>query len=301
MRARYYDPGTGGFLSQDTWTIDRGNPVELNRYGYVAGNPVNYVDPSGHVSIDLGFNKANISAKASAGLSALGATLKLVGTEVMIWISIWGPRLASAICVIGGFVDGVDFGPQCEGPARLFLATVGNPLRRVVEIVRIGLDQAGRDDLRINHAIASIVVDGVEHLIYAVSGKHNADLEDQIASTGLNLARFRLPQLLDEATDSVLPQRLVASIENRVADTEIKILQYALDEFIIGKIGQGSTVSVTLFTEIVPCESCGGSNGLGGVILQFRNIVEGLGGRATTDILYAFQSTAEKRAYWKGR
>jgi RHS repeat-associated protein len=32
MRARYYDPGMGRFLTQDTWAIDRGNPIELNRY-----------------------------------------------------------------------------------------------------------------------------------------------------------------------------------------------------------------------------------------------------------------------------
>jgi RHS repeat-associated protein len=48
MRARYYDPGVGSFLTQDTWAIDRSNPVELNRYGYVAGNPVGYTDPSGY-------------------------------------------------------------------------------------------------------------------------------------------------------------------------------------------------------------------------------------------------------------
>lgn len=48
MRARYYDPSMGRFLTQDTWAINHGDPVELNRYGYVAGNPVTMVDPSGH-------------------------------------------------------------------------------------------------------------------------------------------------------------------------------------------------------------------------------------------------------------
>jgi RHS repeat-associated protein len=40
LRARYYDPGLGSFVSLD--------PLETpNRYGYVGGNPVNRVDPSG--------------------------------------------------------------------------------------------------------------------------------------------------------------------------------------------------------------------------------------------------------------
>jgi len=40
-RARFYDPSLGVWLSED--------PLELmNRYGYVSGNPSNFVDPSGY-------------------------------------------------------------------------------------------------------------------------------------------------------------------------------------------------------------------------------------------------------------
>ena len=48
MRARYYNPNDGHFLSQDTANFDYANPVELNRYNYVAANPINYTDPTGH-------------------------------------------------------------------------------------------------------------------------------------------------------------------------------------------------------------------------------------------------------------
>jgi hypothetical protein len=37
----------GRFLSQDTWGVNYSNPVELNRYVYTAGNPINHSDPSG--------------------------------------------------------------------------------------------------------------------------------------------------------------------------------------------------------------------------------------------------------------
>ena len=47
LRARYYDPTSGRFLSRDTASIDFNNPVEVNRYSYAEENPVNVTDPSG--------------------------------------------------------------------------------------------------------------------------------------------------------------------------------------------------------------------------------------------------------------
>jgi RHS repeat-associated protein len=47
LRARYYNPQQGRFLSMDKWQVVYQNPVELNRYGYTANNPVNWNDPSG--------------------------------------------------------------------------------------------------------------------------------------------------------------------------------------------------------------------------------------------------------------
>ncbi len=45
LRARYYDPTTGRFLSRDTAGIDVSNPVEVNRYSYAQENPINLIDP----------------------------------------------------------------------------------------------------------------------------------------------------------------------------------------------------------------------------------------------------------------
>jgi RHS repeat-associated protein len=49
LRARNYDARLGRFLSQDTWAGDVSRPLTLNRYIYALGNPVNYLDPTGHV------------------------------------------------------------------------------------------------------------------------------------------------------------------------------------------------------------------------------------------------------------
>jgi RHS repeat-associated protein len=48
LRARYYAPGDGRFVSRDTWTGKYNNPQSLNRWAYVEGNPINRSDPSGY-------------------------------------------------------------------------------------------------------------------------------------------------------------------------------------------------------------------------------------------------------------
>lgn len=50
MRARYYNPVAKRFLSPDTLTGQVSNPQSQNRYIYCQGNPVNYVDPTGHIA-----------------------------------------------------------------------------------------------------------------------------------------------------------------------------------------------------------------------------------------------------------
>jgi len=47
LRARYYDPATGRFLTQDPLWGSLGNPQTQNRYPYVGNNPVRFVDPYG--------------------------------------------------------------------------------------------------------------------------------------------------------------------------------------------------------------------------------------------------------------
>src|SRR5690606_5967220 len=56
MRARYYDAGTGRFISEDPAGFIDGP----NLYAYVGGNPVIYVDPSGEYGL--------VGAAVGAGL-----------------------------------------------------------------------------------------------------------------------------------------------------------------------------------------------------------------------------------------
>jgi RHS repeat-associated protein len=48
LRARYYDPKTGRFVSKDKYKGEVTDPSSQNSYAYCGNNPVNYVDPSGN-------------------------------------------------------------------------------------------------------------------------------------------------------------------------------------------------------------------------------------------------------------
>jgi RHS repeat-associated protein len=48
LRARYYSPKTGRFLTKDTWEGDYSFPITYNAWLYGYSNPILYTDPSGH-------------------------------------------------------------------------------------------------------------------------------------------------------------------------------------------------------------------------------------------------------------
>jgi RHS repeat-associated protein len=47
LRARYYQPEVGRFVTKDPWAGDKWRPRTLNPYPYVTNNPVDAADPSG--------------------------------------------------------------------------------------------------------------------------------------------------------------------------------------------------------------------------------------------------------------
>ncbi|HEX6682161.1 MAG TPA: RHS repeat-associated core domain-containing protein, partial [Candidatus Limnocylindrales bacterium] len=48
MGARWYEPGTGAFISRDTVGYGSGDSILANRYTYGAGDPLAHTDPDGH-------------------------------------------------------------------------------------------------------------------------------------------------------------------------------------------------------------------------------------------------------------
>ena len=64
LRARYYDPNAGVFLSEDSVSGDIESAISLNGYSFVENDPVNYTDPSG--------NTRNRGKSTGRGKSAKG-------------------------------------------------------------------------------------------------------------------------------------------------------------------------------------------------------------------------------------
>ena len=48
LRARYYQPAVGRFLTRDTYTGEEDDPLSLHLYGYCGNDGVNQLDPTGH-------------------------------------------------------------------------------------------------------------------------------------------------------------------------------------------------------------------------------------------------------------
>ena len=70
LNARYYDPVIGRFLTEDTYLGERTDPLSLNLYAYVLGNPHKYFDPSGR----------NNTAVADGYFAGSGIELGTIGT-----------------------------------------------------------------------------------------------------------------------------------------------------------------------------------------------------------------------------
>ncbi len=81
LRARYYNAGVGRFWTRDTAEINPDDPRELNRYVYVANNPVNDIDPTGTNTVETGLLYSENSGR-QAQIEALGDEAIIAETRV---------------------------------------------------------------------------------------------------------------------------------------------------------------------------------------------------------------------------
>ena len=61
LRARYYQPAVGRFLTRDTYTGGSDEPLSLHLYTYCENDGANHVDPSGHILEKIGNSYLKVS------------------------------------------------------------------------------------------------------------------------------------------------------------------------------------------------------------------------------------------------
>ena len=84
MRARYYNAAIKRFINQDTMTGSIESSQSLNRYAYVEGNPVSYLDPFGLCPeiIDILQRVNNFAIKLCAGTQVALLGMAIVDSEM---------------------------------------------------------------------------------------------------------------------------------------------------------------------------------------------------------------------------
>lgn len=124
--ARYYDPEIAKFITPDTVIQDYSDTQAYNRYAYVRNNPVNGVDPSGHMFWFIAAIVKAIIATAVAHPVIVGAAVAGATAEVSAMRngSNFFQAYAGAIgpTVMGGAVGGLGAMAPGAGPLKWALA-----------------------------------------------------------------------------------------------------------------------------------------------------------------------------------
>ena len=137
MRARYYRPDIGQFLSLDKLTGSVMEPQTLNRYAYVGGNPISGIDPSGYFSNPLNYKISNVELKYYIKSvpripAVVNNSIDRVGTEIV--TTVWRDGVyAPANSILNKYSEAQGLGGYAAATANVPLqliigaGTVANP------------------------------------------------------------------------------------------------------------------------------------------------------------------------------
>lgn len=88
LRARYYAPWQGRFVSKDVWEGDVRKPMSLNSWNYVLSNPVIAIDPSGQICLwGNDIPPVNISPCTSRDIVLAGEQQKAIGQSIGVFLN----------------------------------------------------------------------------------------------------------------------------------------------------------------------------------------------------------------------
>jgi RHS repeat-associated protein len=156
MNARFYNPSTGRFLSQDTYTGNAYDPWTQHLYAYCGNNPVNMIDPTGHFfNLIAGAIGAAVGAAIGAGITLVGDYLDdgQINTD-------WKVYAGAAAC---GAINGLAAGVTCGASLAVQIAATagaGAVLGTAGSVVRQGIT-GGFDNVDYGQAAIEGVIAGV--------------------------------------------------------------------------------------------------------------------------------------------
>jgi RHS repeat-associated protein len=123
LRARYYNPSTGRFLSRDPENGVITDPATLHKYTYAGGDPVNLIDPRGRASmLETGDLSAIIGRVPVPALVELAggayATAASYATSAALWVA---ETAASAWARVVAWNEAMDYIALTKGITRVLL------------------------------------------------------------------------------------------------------------------------------------------------------------------------------------
>ncbi len=145
LRARYYSPSQGRFMSKDPFSGLLGSPGSLHAYAYALNNPILFTDPSGE-AIPLILIIAALGFAGGAIINTIdqyqsnGGWCNYDWMEMLTW-GIGGAAAASMLAIIGVEVVGL-VGLGLQGAA-ITLYTLGIPISTAGSLFGLGASITG--------------------------------------------------------------------------------------------------------------------------------------------------------------
>jgi RHS repeat-associated protein len=160
LRARYYQPGVGRFLSRDTYPVVIDDPRELGRYGYVGNNPIQLYDPTGYLGFEYGEIQRTVNNVTRSAV-------------------VFGHRAGAAIAAAKGAFDALD--------ARLLSQQI-----RAQIALQHGLQYASRVMQNLTVAQTTVIdATGQTKVVVAINGATRSDAATRAITNIINSLRAR--------------------------------------------------------------------------------------------------------------
>ena len=123
LRARYYNPLTGRFMSRDPNTGNQLNPMSLHKYLYAGGDPINFVDPAGRDSLlETGSLDAIIGTRPLPALTELAGGAYASAASWAVGRYLAAAELAeTAQAAVSDYIEAVDWAELAKGITKVFL------------------------------------------------------------------------------------------------------------------------------------------------------------------------------------